>query len=88
MRGVGRERIINALLSAPKVSAASFFLLLPDIDRREQKKQAYQIYITDALKIIGGLNIRYVDMLKPQAVEESPEDIIERMKRDINGTEE
>jgi hypothetical protein len=88
VRGVGRERIINALLSAPKVSAASFFLLLPDIDRREQKKQAYQIYITDALKIIGGLNIRYVDMLKPQAVEESPEEIIERMKRDINGTEE
>lgn len=88
MRGVGRERIINALLSAPKVSAASFFLLLPDIDRREKEKRAYQIYITDALKIIGGLNIRYVDMLKPQEVEESPEEIIERMKRDINGIEE
>lgn len=88
MRGVGRERIINALLSAPKVSAASFFLLLPDIDRREKEKRAYQIYITDALKIIGGLNIRYVDMLKPQEVEEAPEEIIERMKRDINGTEE
>lgn len=88
MRGVGRERIINALLSAPKVSAASFFLLLPDIDRREQEKRAYQIYVTDALKIIGGLNIRYVDMLKPQAAQESPEEIIERMKRDINGTEE
>lgn len=88
MRGAGRERIINALLSAPKVSAASFFLLLPDIDRREKEKRAYQIYITDALKIIGGLNIRYVDMLKPQAVEESPEEIIERMKRDINGIEE
>lgn len=88
MRGAGRERIINALLSAPKVSAASFFLLLPDIDRREREKRAYQIYITDALKIIGGLNIRYVDMLKPQAVEESPEEIIERMKRDINGIEE
>lgn len=88
MRGVGRERIINALLSAPKVSAASFFLLLPDIDRREQEKRAYQIYITDALKIIGGLNIRYVDMLKPQAAQESAEEIIERMKRDINGIEE
>ena len=86
MRGVGRERVISALLSAPKVSAASFLLLLPDIDRREQEERAYQIYITDALKLIGGLNLRYAEIIRPGTAE-PPEEIIERMKRDINGTE-
>ena len=84
MRGFGRARIISALLSAPKVSAAAFFMLLPDIDRREQEKRAYQFYITDALKLIGGLNLRYADLIRPQTAGESPEDIIERVKREIN----
>lgn len=87
MRGAGRERVISALLSAPKVSAASFLLLLPDIDRREQEERAYRIYITDALKLIGGLNLRYAEIIRPGTAE-APEEIIERMKRDINGIEE
>lgn len=88
MRGAGRERIINALLSAPKVSAASFLLLLPDIDRREQERQAFRIYVTDALKILCGLNVRYADLFKPRPPEESAEEIIERMRRVLGGDDD
>lgn len=31
-----------------------------------QREQAYRIYVTDSLKIIGGLNIRYADMFAPE----------------------
>lgn len=85
MRGAGRERIIDALLAAPKVSAKTFLELLPDIDRREQEKRAYQIYVTDALKIIGGLNLRYFDILQPKQPEKTPEEIVEKIKRELKG---
>lgn len=88
MRRAGRERIINALLAAPCVNVTTFFEILPDIDRREQEKRAYQIYVTDALKIIGGLNVRYVDILQPKQPEETPEEIIERIKRKLKGGEQ
>jgi hypothetical protein len=27
---------------------------------------SYRIYVTDALKVIGGLNIRFADLFKPE----------------------
>lgn len=37
--------------------------------RYEQRDKAYRLYITDALKIIGGLNIRFADIVAPAPVE-------------------
>lgn len=85
MRTAGRERIIDALLAAPKVSVRTFLEILPDIYRREQEKRLYQIYVTDALKIIGGLNIRYIEMMQPEQPEETPEEIIEKIKLKLKG---
>lgn len=33
---------------------------------QHQREEAYRIYVTDSLKIIGGLNIRYADAFKPE----------------------
>ena len=33
---------------------------------KEQEELAYRIYMTDALKALGGLNIRYYDILARQ----------------------
>lgn len=46
-----------------------------DVDRRER---AYRIYISDSLKIIGGLNIRYVDTLVSHAVSNNNPDEIKK----------
>ena len=45
-------------------------------------EMAYRIYITDALKVIGGLNIRYADLIK-RPIEETrtKEEIIESIRR-------
>lgn len=39
----------------------------------------YRIYITDALKILGNLSVRYADYIKDDVHEASPEDIISRI---------
>lgn len=36
---------------------------------KEYRDRMYRIYITDALKAIGNLNIRYVDFIKPSKVD-------------------
>ena len=47
---------------------------------------AYRFYVTDALKIIGGLNMRYADIVKPEPEEtrtgeEIIEDITAKLRR-------
>ena len=47
---------------------------------------AYRFYVTDALKIIGGLNMRYADIVKPapeetRTGEEIIEDITAKLRR-------
>ena len=37
--------------------------------KEENQAEAYRHYIADALKIIGGLNMRYADIIKPAPVE-------------------
>lgn len=37
------------------------------------RETAYRYYITDALKILGGLNIRFADLFKPEETRTSDE---------------
>lgn len=77
MRRAGRERTVDALFSSPqRLSAKTILYLFPDLDRKAQEEKAYRIYITDALKILGHMNIRYVDMLNgdPNELEETRSD--------------
>lgn len=38
--------------------------------KEAKEAEAYRIYVTDAFKLIGGLNLRYVEMINP-VVEET-----------------
>ena len=40
------------------------------------REETYRIYLTDALKIIGGLEIRYAEFLEPQTQETRTEEEI------------
>lgn len=51
--------------------------------RRDQERcdRAYRFYVTDALKAIGNLNLRYADIIKTDAVEDAnPDEIISRIR--------
>ena len=37
--------------------------------RKEAEAEAYRFYVTDALYLIGHLNIRYAELIKPAPVE-------------------
>lgn len=48
---------------------------------QEQRDRAYRFYVTDALKAIGNLNLRYADIIKDDAVEDAdPDEIISRIR--------
>ena len=54
---------------------------------KSKREELYQNYITDALKIIGNLNIRFSDLFKPQE-ERTAEEIINNIKgklREVGG---
>ena len=40
------------------------------------REDAYRIYMTDALKVIGGLNLRYAEYLEPPTPETRTEEEI------------
>lgn len=47
---------------------------------KENRDTAYRIYLTDALKAIGGLNVRYADLINSDVKEEAnPEEIKNRL---------
>lgn len=51
---------------------------------QNNRDEAYRIYVTDALKVMGQLNIRYADVIKPVKVEKRTSDeIIESIRRKI-----
>jgi len=61
---------------------------LSKLDLYEEDK-AYRIYVTDALKIIGSLNGRYIDFIKAKRAKvetRTPEEIIATIRRKINGS--
>lgn len=50
------------------------------------RDKVYRIYITDALKILGRLNVRYIDYVQPNTKpEETPEEIIGRIRGKLSG---
>ena len=54
------------------------------LDRREE---AYRFYVTEALKALGDLNIRYVDLLTPQIEEtRTSEEIVNHIRGKLNGS--
>lgn len=44
---------------------------------------AYRVYVTDSLKVIGGLNIRYADLFRPEE-NRTAEEIIGNIKDGLN----
>lgn len=34
--------------------------------KQYERDWAYRVYVTDGLKVLGGLNIRYADLFKPE----------------------
>ena len=44
---------------------------------------AYRVYVTDSLKVIGGLNIRYADLFEPEE-KRTEEEIIQNIKDGLN----
>ena len=49
----------------------------------EEDASIYRLYISDALKTIGSLNIRYADLLDKSMPTESAEEIKERIKNHL-----
>lgn len=43
--------------------------------KQYERDWAYRVYVTDGLKVLGGLNIRYADLFKPEE-KRTAEDII------------
>lgn len=54
---------------------------------QNQREEVYRIYVTDSLKHLAGLNIRYADVFKPEETR-TAEEIIDGIKgklRQIGG---
>lgn len=47
--------------------------------RLYQREEVYRIYVTDSLKVLGNLNMRYIDNFKPEETR-TPDEIIEHLK--------
>jgi Mg/Co/Ni transporter MgtE len=46
---------------------------------QNQREEVYRIYVTDSLKHLAGLNIRYADVFKPEETR-TAEEIIDGIK--------
>lgn len=55
--------------------------MLPVIDRRNQNELAWRNYMADALHVIGHLNLRYADIIRPEPeqTERSEAEIIDHI---------
>lgn len=52
--------------------------------KQYERDWAYRVYVTDGLKVLGGLNIRYADLFKPEekrTAEEIVSSISEKLGR-------
>ena len=91
MRVAGRERVISALLDAPRISIGGLISCLPIIIKRQNEESAFRIYVADALQAIAqntsgltakGLYLkeRFFDIINPAPEEtRTPEEIINQM---------
>ena len=51
---------------------------------KSRREELYQEYVTDALKVIGRLNVRFADLFKPQETRTANE-IIDSIKKKLGG---
>jgi hypothetical protein len=90
VRAYGRRRVINALLYARGMSIRSILLVLTDIIEGKEQDEIYKIYVTDCLRIItentgksvshgSYVNKRYYDIINNKQINESAEDIINKV---------
>lgn len=52
----------------------------------DKRDRAYRFYITEALRAIGGLNVRYADIIEDNPVvnNRSPENIINNLSKKLD----
>lgn len=99
MAAVGGNPVILALLSIPRMTIRAYISVLPAVLRQRMCDDAYRVYVTDCLRIIGEntarhggggyMKIRYAEIIsdKPQETRTSTE-IIDGVKsrlRQIGG---
>ena len=53
--------------------------------KKQRQELAYRIYVTDAFKLIGKLNLRFIDIIKPpvEMTEEEQQEKAEETKNRI-----
>ena len=59
MAAGGRDKIILSLQSVPKKRGRSYISLIPTLIKNTIKKELYDIYITDSLRVIGENTAKY-----------------------------
>ena len=90
MRGIGGERTISLLISAPKVSVRSLLYILSAMVKKQREEWVYRIYVTDTIRAMsetiakhfGGAYTqrRYAEIISPKQPEQTAEQIIEGLK--------
>lgn len=90
MRGIGGERTISLLISAPKVSVRSLLYILPTMAKKQREEWVYRIYVTDTIRAMsetiakhfGGAYTqrRYAEIISMKQTEQTAEQIIEGLK--------
>ncbi len=98
MRGAGADRIIPALLSAPRMRAGAYMAALPYMIAERERDKAYRIYISDALRAIGEnsargggkyYETRFIDLIEPKAEEKrTAEEVIDQVRGTLRRLQE
>ena len=94
MQAGGRTSVVRAIVSCPVMRVKAYLAAIPCLIEEEIQRKAYEIYISDSLKVMGkniaGLsNGQYVTSRYAEIVglthEESrtPEQIVKNMKEKI-----
>ena len=56
---VGKEQVILALLSMPRLTVKAYIAALPAVIKQKAKDDAYRVYVTEALRILGENTAKY-----------------------------
>lgn len=59
MAAGGKDKVVLSLLSVPKMGGSSYISVLPTLVKNAIKKELYDIYITDSLRVIGENTAKY-----------------------------
>lgn len=85
----GKDGVILAVLSCPKMRGKAYISALPSLLKKQMQKRAYRAYVTDALKIIGENTAKYVGgsymKVRYDAIENPPPEETRDSKEIIDG---